>query len=77
MDANEYALKVKPAERSLGTAALRGALDGGWSAVAVPSEVVNAHSYNHVAAETNGSRSAPRAREVVEAEEPAPELVVH
>jgi DNA primase catalytic core len=75
MDANEYALKVKPAERSLGTALRAVHWMAGGRPVSVPSEVVNAHSYNHVAAETNGSRSALRARDVVE--EPAPEFVVH
>jgi len=77
MDANEYALKVKPPERSLGTAVRAAHWMAGGRPVAVPSEIVNAQAYNHVAAETNGSRSALRAREIVEVEEPAPELVVH
>ena len=66
MDANEYALKVKPAERSLGTALRAAHWMAGGRAVAVPSAVEGAHADNHVLAETNGSRSALRAREVVE-----------
>ena len=75
MDANEYAQKVKPAERSLGTALRAAHWMAGGRAVAVPSELKDAQAYNHVAAVTNGSRSALRARAVVEG--PAPELVVH
>ncbi len=77
MDANEYAQKLRPAARSLGTALCAAYWMAGGRPVSVPSEVENAHAYNHMAAETNGPRTALRAREVVEAEEPAPELVVH
>ncbi|HET9933922.1 MAG TPA: toprim domain-containing protein, partial [Polyangiaceae bacterium] len=77
MDANEYAQKLKPADKSLGTALRAAHWMAGSRAVAVPRELENAQAYNHVAAETNGHGSALRARDVVEVEALPPELVRH
>jgi DNA primase len=64
MDANEYALKLKPAEKSLGTALRAAYWMAGGRAVSVPAELTEAHALNQAIAETNGRDSGLRAREV-------------
>jgi len=48
--------KLKSAEKSLGTAFRAAHWMAGGRAVAVPRELENAHAYNPVAAETNGTQ---------------------
>ncbi len=68
MDANEYAQKLKPAERSLGTALRAAHWIAGGRPVMVPIEVTKAHAKNRVAADTNAGGIAPT-REAVLPEE--------
>ncbi len=68
MDANEYAQKLKPAERSLGTALRAAHWMAGGRPVMVPIEVTKAHAKNRVAADTNAGGIAPT-REAVQPEE--------
>ena len=65
MDANEYARKLKPAEKSLGTALRAAHWMAGSRAVSVPVEVLSVQAENHVLAQTNGASALP-AREVLE-----------
>jgi len=76
MDANDYARKLKPADKSLGTALRAAHWMAGSRAVSVPVEVLSVHAENHVIAQTNGSHSALRAREVVAPEE-VPAHTIH
>jgi DNA primase len=67
MDANEYAQKLRPAEKSLGTALRAAHWMAGGRAVQVAVEVSKAHAKNWVAADVNGDGLMPT-REAVEPE---------